>query len=404
MPAPATQHPRVPRSLILALLFQYGVGGAILPFIALLFRDRGLNLTQISGIFACLSAGLLFFPFLWGMLADRFISLNRLFLLLNSLIVITLAAFNRQSGFTGILFWYVAFAVCFTPSMILLNPLCFHHLENPRTQFGRLRSWGSIGWIIPSGVIYVWMALHPAAGLGMVINLGILLALVMILMSFRLPHLPPGAVHLGPEHAPGVTYLESVKRLLGNSGYMTALAVYFLVASSYGIQTIYASPLLEDAGLARKWIGPSQCVGVVVEIILFRWQTKLLSRLSLSGTILVGIGAMVLRHLVYWLSDNLWLLVASHALTGVVIVYHHIGISVLMNAIAPREVRSTAQTMMVLFGSGVGPMLSNVAIGWITKSTGQDLRMVFAFATGLAVLGGLLLVTRAKRLNAAVAY
>lgn len=298
---------------------------------------------------------------------------------------------------------FVGFAICSSPSMILLNPFCFHFLENPRQQFGRLRAWGSLGWILPSGVIYAWMALWPATGLVFTVHLGIVLAVAMVVVSCRLPHLPPGALHVGPEHAPGLTYLESVKRLLHNGGYMTALAVYFLIASSFGIQGIYASPLLEDAGLPRKWIGPSQCIGVFLEIALFLWQGKLLSRLSIAGTVLVGIGALIVRHLIFTFSDNLWLLVGSHLLTGIVVVYHHIGISVLINAIAPKEVRSTAQTLMILVGSGLGPMLTNLGIGGIAAATGQNLRAVFGFATALAVLGGLLLVIRAKKLNAAVA-
>lgn len=398
----AAQHPVVPRSLILALLFQYGIGGAVIPFTALFFRDRGLNFTQVSHIYATVSAGLLIFPFVWGMLADRYIPLNRLFILLNFLIAFFLIVFGRQTAFPGLLIGFVAFAICFNPSLILLNPLCFHHLENPRTQFGRLRSWGSIGWIIPSIFIYAWLATVSGHNLVVTVYLGAGLAAAMMGIAFWLPHLAPGAIHVGPEHAAGLSYAASVKRLLSDGGYVTALAVYFLVAASYNIQTYYASPLLEDAGLARKWIGPSLCVGVIVEIILFRWQTKLLSRLSISNTILVGVGAMVIRQLIFSFSGNLWLLVASHALTGVVIVYHHIGISVLINAIAPKEVRSTAQTMMILFGSGIGPMLANVAIGWITAATGQNLRMVFLFATALAAAGGLLLMIRAKRLNSAV--
>ncbi len=404
MSAPVTQRLKVPRSLIFALLLQYGIGGAVFPFIALFFRDRGLSFTEVSLVFAAVSAGLLIFPFLWGMLADRFIPLNRLFVVLNLLIAGFLVVFSTQVRFSGMLPAFVAFAVCSNPSMILLNPLCFHHLENPRTQFGRLRAWGSLGWILPSIAIYAWLVLRPGTDLVFTIYLGAAMAVGMVVVALRLPHLPPGALHVGPSHAPGLTYGESVKRLLRNGGYVTALAVYFLVASSFGIQGIYAAPLLEDAGLPRAWIGPSQCIGVVVEIILFRWQANLLSRMSISGTVLVGIGAMIVRHLVFTLSDNLWLLVGSHALTGVVVVYHHIGISVLINAIAPREVRSTAQTLMILFGSGVGPMLANAAIGAITASTGQNLRAVFAFATGLAVLGGLLLIARAKKLNAAVAH
>jgi len=404
MTADATPRPRVPRSLIFALLLQYGIAGAVMPFIALLFRDRGLTVSEVSYIFAAVAAALLFFPFLWGMLADRFIPLNRLFILLNVLIAGLLAIFSGQQQFAGMLPAFVGFAICSSPSMILLNPLCFHFLENPRQQFGRLRAWGSLGWILPSGIIYAWMALWPGTGLVFTVHLGIVLAVAMVVVACFLPHVAPGALHVGPEHAPGLTYLESVKRLLRNGGYMTALAVYFLVASSFGIQGIYASPWLEDAGLPRKWIGPSQCIGVFLEIALFLWQGKLLSRLSIAGTVLVGIGALIVRHLIFTFSDNLWLLVGSHLLTGVVVVYHHIGISVLINAIAPKEVRSTAQTLMILVGSGLGPMLTNLGVGWIAAVTGQNLRAVFGFATALAVLGGLLLVVRAKKLNAAVAH
>ncbi len=391
-----------PRSLVVAMFLQYGLGGAVLPFIALLFRDRGLDLTQISHIFSGSAAMLLFFPFFWGMLADRWLPLNRIFTLLNLLMVALLVLFGRQQGFIGLMIVFMLFYACLNPSFVLMNPLSFHFLENPREQFGKLRAWGSIGWIVPSLVIYVWLGMRPEASLGFTISLGACIAGSMVAASFWLPHLEPGAVHVSPGHEPGIGYIESVKRLLCNRSYLVVLVVYFLVASSFALQAIYSAPMLEDAGLARKWIGPSQCIGVILEIILFNWQVKLLARLPLSATILVGIAAMVGRHLIFWLSDNVGLLVVSHLLTGVVVVYHHIGVSVLINTIAPREVKSTAQTLLILCGSGLGPMLANFGVGWITAATGQNLRSVFAFATALALSGGIILILNARRLNAAV--
>jgi sugar phosphate permease len=255
---------------------------------------------------------------------------------------------------------------------------------------------------VPSMVIYLWLAIRPEANLGFTISLGAIIAGAMVVASFFLPHLKPGAIHVTPTHAPGISYAESVKRLLRNRSYLVVLLVYFLVASSFAIQAIYSAPMLEDAGLNRKWIGPSQCIGVILEIILFRWQFKLLARLPLTVTILIGITAMVGRHLIFWLSDNVVLLVASHLLTGIVVVYHHIGVSVLINTIAPREIKSTAQTMLILCGSGLGPMLANFGVGWIAAATGQNLRFVFAFATFLALAGGIILVMNARRLNEAV--
>lgn len=384
------------------MFLQFGLGGAVLPFISLLFRDRGLDFTQISYIFSGSSAMLLFFPFFWGMLADRFIPLNRIFTLLNILMVGLLIALRDQKTFGGLMIFFLLFYACLNPSFVLLNPLSFYFLSKPREQFGRLRAWGSIGWIVPSILIYGWIALHPGVELGFTIHLGIGIALAMAVASFWLPHLKPGAVHVSPAHEPGVGYIDSVKTLLRSHSYLIVLAVYSLVASSFAIQAIYSAPMLEDSGLDRRWIGPSQCIGVVLEIILFNWQSRLLARLPMSAGILIGIGAMVLRHAIFWLSDNLVLLVASHVLTGVVIVYHHIGVSVLVNAIAPKEVKSTAQTLVILCGSGLGPMLANFGVGWITATHGQNLRLVFAFATLLSVVGGIILLANVRRLNAGV--
>lgn len=401
MTATASPQPQLPRSLVWAMTLQFAIGGAVFPFITLWFRDLGLDFTQTSYIFAASSALLLIFPFLWGMLADRWVPLNRVFILLNLLMCGLLAMLSWQYSFLGLLVPFILFCSCFNPAVTLLNPLSFHHLDNPRTQFGRLRAWGSVGWIIPSAVVYLWLVIHPGTNLVFTLYLGMGLAFLMMLIAMRLPHVPPGAIHVGPTHPPGLGYLASIKLLLRNRAYLTALIVYFLVASSFNIQAIYSSPALEDAGLAREWIGPSLCVGVVLEVILFRWQSKLLNRLSISGTIMVGVVAMVLRHLVFWLSDNLFLLIISHLLTGVVIVYHHIGMSILVNHLAGREVKSTAQTLLILLGSGVGPMLANGAVGWITAASGQNLRLVFAFAAGLALLGGILLAVQARKLNEA---
>ncbi|HAV65020.1 MAG TPA: hypothetical protein DCY13_21945 [Verrucomicrobiales bacterium] len=395
-------HAPVPRSLVLAMLLQFGIGGAVLPFITLLFLDRGLTFTQVSHIFAVSSAALLVSPFFWGMLADRFVPLNRLYTWLNLLIFILLGVVSLQHSFAALLVSFMAFYACFNPSLVLLNPLSFFHLENPRSQFGRLRAWGSLGWILPSGFVYGWMQLRGDMNLTITIHCGMAMAAAMIVVSRFLTHIPPGAAHVTPDMPSGTGYLAAVKRLLRNPAYLTALAVYFLVASSFAVQAVFSAPLLEEAGLARRWIGPSQCIGVMLEIMLFRSQARLLGRLSISSTILIGVVAMILRHLVFWQSDNLWLLVGSHLLTGMVIVYHHIGVSVLVNAIAPKEVRSTAQTLLILFGSGIGPMLANGVVGWITAASGQNLRMVFAFSTALAVAGGTLLVIRSRRLNASV--
>ncbi len=390
---------RVP--LTVAMLLQFAIGGAVLPFLTLFLRDKGLDLTQISTIFSGASAMLLFFPFFWGMLADRFIPLNRLFTILNVLLIVTLWKFAGQHSWLGLAVTYMAFYACFNPSLVLLNPLSFFHLADPRQDFGSLRAWGSIGWMIPSVVIFFWLAGNPHLDLTLTIHLGIGIAALMLLASFTLPHTPLGVTHTLEADEPGLTYSQAILKLARNPAYLILLAVYFLVASSFAIQAIYSPALLEEQGMARKWIGPAQCIGVVLEVFLFQWQKKFLHRLTYAHTILVGCVCMLFRHLVFAFSDNMWLLVLSHLFTGMVIVFHHIGASILVNAIAPKEVRSTAQTLLVLFGSGLGPMFANFCVGAIARETGQNLRMIFLFAAILSAVGSAFLFLSVRRLNRA---
>jgi MFS family permease len=390
---------RVP--LTLAMLLQFAIGGAILPFLTLFLQDKGLDITQISTIFFGASAMLLVFPFFWGMMADRFIPLNRLFTILNLLLIISLGVFARQQTWLALALAYMAFYACFNPSLVLLNPLSFFHLADPRQDFGSLRAWGSIGWILPSGIVFFWLTTNPVLDLTITIYLGMAIAGLMFLVSFWLPHTPLGVTHTLETETPGLTYLQAIRKLGSNPTYLILLAVYFLVASSFAIQAIYSPALLEAEGLARKWIGPAQCIGVVLEVFLFQWQKKFLHRLTYAHTILVGCVCMLFRHLVFAFSDNLVLMILSHLFTGMVIVFHHIGASILVNAIAPKEVRSTAQTLLVLFGSGLGPMFANFCVGVIAQETNQNLRMIFLFAAILSAVGSAVLFLNIRRLNRA---
>jgi len=392
--------PRLPRPLCAAMIVQFAAGGAVMPFVSLLLRDRGLEVSRISLIFAACSGTLLIFPFLWGMLADRYIPLNRLFTLLNLLGCVALAAFAAQTEFLGMLIAFTVFYACFHPTLTLINALAFHHLPNPRDQFSRLRAWGSVGWIVPFLPISLWMALTNGVGFEFTLFFGAGLCLAMAALTFWLPHTPPGALHQEIGAQPG-SYLPAVKRLLGDPNYITLLVSFFLMAGSYALLFFYSPPYLEDAGVPRPWIGPVQAIGVIWEIILFRGQPALLRRWNFATIMLVGCIALVLRHLVFALLDNPWVLSASYLLAGTAFVFYHTGTSVLVNAIAGPKVRATAQTLLVFFGSGMGTMAANWMAGRLTLSSGGRLGPLFLFAAGLAGLAALLVAIRGRQLNQA---
>jgi hypothetical protein len=268
--------PKSPRSLVSVMTLQFAVGGAVLPFISLYLRDQGLDFPQISRIFVVSAALLLLFPFLWGMLADRYIPLNRLFIGLNLVAACALVGLARVDSYWGFLVTYALLHAVLNPTFMLINALCFPHLRNPGEQFGKLRAWGSLGWILPSLPIFLWLAMSKQRDLRFVLEFAWILALTAAAAAWFAPHTPPGA---GRRQAAGIATLDywtAARLLLRNLNYLAILVSFFLVAASFSIYAYYSSPHMEDLGLHRAWIGPVQSVGVILEIALFRWRTQLI--------------------------------------------------------------------------------------------------------------------------------
>lgn len=391
---------RLPRILCAAMALQFAAGGAVLPFVALLLRDRGLEFDRISLIFSASSATLMVFPFIWGMLADRFVPLDRLFAVMNLLAGGALAVMASQTGFVGLLLAFTWLTACLNPTFMLINALSFHHLPQPQAQFGRLRAWGSVGWTIPFLPISLWLGLSGRSELNFTLYLGGFFCLMMAGLTLRLPHTPPGADHRQDAEGRSL-YGPALRRLLRNPNYMVLLLAHFCVAGSFSIFVFYSFPLLEDLGVPRAWLAPIQAIGIGFEFVLFRWQAALLRRWNYTAVILFGCLALMVRQLCYAMLDDVWILALSYALVSLVVVFNFIGTSLLVNVIAGLEVRATAQTVLILVGSGLGPTLANWAAGRLTAHFEESLRPIFFFAAALAGAAFLLVAWRGRQLNEA---
>ena len=86
-------------------------------------------------------------PFVAGQLADRSFPTQHVLavlLLAGGAIKIVTA---YQTTFSAWLWLSVAYSVLYTPTLALSNSLAFAHLDDPDSQFPKVRVWGTIGWI-----------------------------------------------------------------------------------------------------------------------------------------------------------------------------------------------------------------------------------------------------------------
>jgi PPP family 3-phenylpropionic acid transporter len=388
------------RALVAAMILQYAVGGAIFPFLTLLLRDRGFTVSQISVVLLGGSVVMLVAPFFWGMLADRFIPLNRLLTVMNVLAVAALVALILQHDYLPTIVGVAIFYACFNPTPILVNLIAIQHLPDPHRQFGPIRAWGSAGWILPSLPTFVWLMLDRDQNLEFILWLTSGVAMAMAVAAWWLPRTAPGAARR-QSNSPSQTYWHGLRQLLGNVDYLVVLGAYLLVAASFTIQAFYSPIRLEDLGMPRPWIGLVQSLGVVWEIFLFFGRAAIVNRLGLGGSVAVGCGALMARQLLFAGADSLWILGLSSLLVGTTVEMFHIGVNLIVAGMAGREVQSTAQTLLTLCSSGLGPILANGAVGRLTSDGRSDLIGVFQLGAVLAALAGGLLLLRRRNLTAA---
>ncbi|MDQ3440440.1 MAG: MFS transporter, partial [Planctomycetota bacterium] len=143
--------------------------------------------------------------FIAGQIADRYFSTEKFLAIshiLGGILVWQLAGISTYYGF---LVFSLLYSVIYSPTLSLTNSLSFHHLTDRDRDFGKVRVWGTVGWIAVGIGIGQWL-LHrhtPAvgtpeqisaaqvAGMADAFRLSGLLGIVMGLYCFTLPHTPP---------------------------------------------------------------------------------------------------------------------------------------------------------------------------------------------------------------------
>jgi nucleoside transporter len=192
--------------LSLMMFLQYAIWGAWLPLMwTFLQSHRGFQPEQIGMMFTAGGVGAVIAPFIAGQIADRWFNTEKFLAvshLIGAALVWQLASIETYDGF---LRFSLAYSLVYSPTLSLTNSLAFHHLPDRDRDFGKVRSWGTLGWILVGIGIGQWL-LHrhtpeeasvevvkaaQAAGIGDAFRLSAILGAAMGLFCFTLPKTPP---------------------------------------------------------------------------------------------------------------------------------------------------------------------------------------------------------------------
>jgi len=244
--------PGVKVKLSIMMFLQYAIWGAWLPLLWPFLHDhRHFQKAQIGNMFAISAVGALLAPFIAGQIADRYFPTQK-FLgishILGGILVWQLANLETYGAFLAFSFFY---SVIYSPTLPLTNSLAFHHIPDRDKDFGKVRSWGTIGWIAAGLAIGQWL-LHshtPAsgtpeairaaqvAGMADAFRLSGILGIIMGVYCFLLPHTPPAKGN--KKFAAGEAFSEIIRNPRLISLFVLSIFVscihqfYFVHASGY---------------------------------------------------------------------------------------------------------------------------------------------------------------------------
>jgi len=346
-----------------AMMFlEYVIWGSWLPLLALyLSQFLHFSGTDIGWIFATQAIASVTAVFVSGQIADRYFSTER-FLAASHLVggVAMLVLFTQKS-FWPFFVTMLVYTLVYVPTLSLTNSICFHHLKDAQREFGRVRLWGTIGWIAASWpfVFILKDKQGPAleTALASIFLVAGLASLALSVFSMFLPPTPPSR-GVAQRNAP----LEALK-LLAVPSVLVLFVVTFLDALVHQCYFQWTSPFLAAIGVPENWIMPAMSLGQISEIATMAWLGFFLKRLGWRWTMVFGILGHVLRFLVYSLGGPIWLVVGSNLVHGFCYAFFFASVYIFVDEFFPKDARASAQGLFNFLILGLGPFAGSLLWG-----------------------------------------
>ena len=390
-------------SLAVMMFLQYAIWGAWSVALAgYLEQELGFAGLGLALIYNALPLMSLIVPFTAGQVADRFMPAQRalaLFHLLGGLLLFGLAFQRELVPMTALM---LAYAFFYAPTLALSNSVAFGNLKDPEVEFGPIRVWGTIGWIVANWAVSFMRSNFQSLQWGFIDVLALAggISVLAALLCLTLPHTPP------TKEAADPLAFRKAFGLLRDPNYRVFFIIALIVATELPLYYVLTFPFLQSAGgvvgITSENLPTWMTIAQIAEI--FTIALMLPAVLPIWGvrkTMLLGIFAWPARYAVFALAWamhqqapwTVWLAVASLALHGFCYVFFFVVAFIYTDMVAPRDVRSSAQALINVAVLGVGMLIGGFFAGWLKDffTTGgvTNYTMVFLVPTVITVLAGI---------------
>ena len=352
--------------------FYFAYLGAFAPFFALYLTSVGMTAVEIGVLMALPQLTRILAPHLWGWLADH--TGRRIGVVRISGAAGMIAFLGVFTGDSFALLFVVLFAMMFfwSAALPLVEATTLSKLGDDTARYGRIRVWGSVGFI--AAVVAVGY-LIDATGAHSVLWVIAGLMAGMLLLSFTLAEARPE-----PHESDDLPVWQIVRK----PAVLAVIGASALMAAAHGPYYTFYTIHLVDHGYSKSAAGWLWALGVICEIGIFIWMSRLYRAFTLRSILIASTLLAALRFVVIgWGADSIVLLLAAQTLHAASVgSFHAAAIGVVHKLFRGRH-QARGQAIYGSLAYGLGGTAGGLASGYAWGGLGPALTFTLAAGCGL---------------------
>ena len=384
--------------LTLVNFFQLFVWGAWLTTLASYgFGFKGWSGQEFGIVFSTLGIGSIVMPAISGIIADKFISLQKLYGLHHILYGLTLF-FIPLIDTPGSFFWLMLLAMLFyMPTLSLSNALSYTILKNNKFDvvkvYPPIRVFGTIGFIVAMWTTNLISDPNSPLAFGFTIGTKIaaftsmpiqcnqfyvaaFFAIVLGVFSFSLPNCPPK----NEFNNNNKTWVEKLGLQAFTLFKQPKMATFFIFSMFLGaalqLTNMYGETFIKDFAnfpqFANTFVVKSAnivlSISQISETIFILAIPFFLRRYGIKRVMVFSLVAWVLRFGFFAFGDpinSLWMIIMSNIVYGFAFDFFNISGSLFVETTTDSKIRSSAQGVFMMMTNGFGAIFGSLTSGFL---------------------------------------
>jgi MFS transporter, PPP family, 3-phenylpropionic acid transporter len=367
------------------------VVGIQLPFWPVWLSGRGLDAQAIALVFAAaIWAKVIATPVL-GALADRLGLRRAMMIALAGVACAAYAGLWPVAGFGTLLALNLVAGVAQSAMMPLGDSVTLAAVRDEGLDYGRIRVWGSVSFVVASVGSGAVLALIPAGASGDNPVLLLVLAASAVLCAACIG-IPPAARGAGIIRS----RWGALGQLAGDRRFWLFVVSAAALQSShqlyYGFGTLY----WREIGFSDTVIGMLWAEGVVAEIVLFWCSAPFVRRCGPLGLMALGGAAGIVRWSLMGVVPGLAAAAALQLLHALTFGASHLGAMHWMARRVPPSAAASAQSLYAALSAGLGSGLVMLAAGALYTAYGGRAYPFMALLSAAGLCGVLMLMRTSR--------